>query len=261
MNKNIIILIISVALISLFKTTDLGFSFWKTPEINSKYIHTPNIPVSINTDISIFGLFANFFTELDVKPAKEEKIVSSLDFSKPELIIHSEVIEEVFPITKQDVKLPTPPPEVIEIIEDEKEDIEIIEDEKEDIEQIINRNEVVVSDLVEEDLVEVVNTKIISPPVVEKVEVVNKVKKKEVNNTEVTERVVDDWHPAKTDKEIIEENPNIKENAKRLILKALENEEISIEDVQELLSEHTSNRKKVKKGDVKDLIKKNKKRN
>ncbi len=251
MNKNIIILIISVALISLFKTTDLGFSFWKTPEINTKYIHTPNIPVSINTDISIFGLFANFFTELDVKSAKEEKIVSSLDFSKPELIIHSEVIEEVFPITKQDVKLPTPLPEVIEIIEDEKEDIE----------QIINRNEVVVSELVEEDSVGVVNTEIISPPVVEKVEVVNKVKKKEVNNTEVTERVVDDWHPAKTDKEIIEENPNIKENAKRLILKALENEEISIKDVQELLSEHTSNRKKVKKGDVKDMIKKNKKRN
>lgn len=251
MNKNIIILIISVALISLFKTTDLGFSFWKTPEINTKYIHTPNIPVSINTDISIFGLFANFFTELDVKSTKEEKIVSSLDFSKPELIIHSEVIEEVFPITKQDVKLPTPPPEVIEIIEDEKEDIE----------QIINRNEVVVSELVEEDSVRVVNTEIILPPVVEKVEVVNKVKKKEVNNTEVTERVVDDWHPAKTDKEIIEEHPNIKENAKRLILKALENEEISIEDVQELLSEHTSNRKKVKKGDVKDMIKKNKKRN
>jgi len=251
MNKNIIILIISVALISLFKTTDLGFSFWKTPEINSKYIHTPNIPVSINTDISIFGLFANFFTELDVKYAKEEKIVSSLDFSKPELIIHSEVIEEVPLITKQDVKLPTPPPEVIEIIEDEKKDIE----------QIINRNEVVVSELVEEDSVVLVNTEIISPPDVEKVEVVNKVKKKEVNNTEVTERVVDDWHPAKTDKEIIEENPNIKENAKRLILEALDNEEISIEDVQELLSEHTSNRKKVKKGDVKDMIKKNKKRN
>jgi hypothetical protein len=251
MNKNIIILIISVALISLFKTTDLGFSFWKTPEINTKYIHTPNIPVSINTDISIFGLFANFFTELDVKYAKEEKIVSSLDFSKPELIIYSEVVEEVLPITKQDVKLPTPPPEVIEIIEDEKEDIE----------QIINRNEVVVSEPVEEDSVGLVNTEIISPPVVEKVEAVNKVKKKEVNNTEVTERVVDDWHPAKTDKEIIEENPNIKENAKRLILEALENEEISIEDVQELLSEHTSNRKKVKKGDVKDMIKKNKKRN
>ena len=251
MNKNIIILIISVALISLFKTTDLGFSFWKTPEINTKYIHTPNIPVSINTDISIFGLFANFFTELDVKSAKDEKIVSSLDFSKPELIIHSEVIEEVLPITKQDVKLPTAPPEVIEIIEDEKEDIE----------QIINRKEVVVSELVEEDSVGVMNTEIISPPVVQKVEVVNKVKKKEVNNTEVTERVVDDWHPAKTDKEIIEENPNIKENAKRLILKALENEEISIKDVQELLSEHTSNRKKVKKGDVKDMIKKNKKRN
>jgi uncharacterized protein YneF (UPF0154 family) len=252
MNKNIIILIISVAFLSFFKATDFKISLWDNPSINTEYINAPSVPLSIDTDISIFGLFTDFFTKLDVKSAKEEKIVSSLDFSKPELIIHSEVIEEVLPITKQDVKLPSPTLEVIEIIEDEKEDIK----------QIINRNEVVVSELVEEeDSVGVVNTEIISSPVVEKVEVVNKVKKKEVNNTEVTERVVDDWHPAKTDKEIIEENPNIKENAKRLILEALENEEISIEDVQELLSEHTSNRKKVKKGDVKDMIKKNKKRN
>lgn len=251
MSKNIIILIISVALVSLFNTINLEFSFWKNPEINTKYIHTPNIPVSINTDISIFGLFSNFFTELDVKSAKEEKIVSSLDFSMPELILHSDVIEEVLPITKQDVNLLTPSTEVIKIIEYEKEDIE----------QIINRNEVVVSEFVEEDSVGVVNAEIISQPIVEKVEVLNKIKKKEVNNTEVTEKVLDVWHPAKTDKEIIEENPNIKENAKSLILEALENEEISIEDVQELLSKHTSNRKKVKKGDVKDMIKKNKKIN
>jgi hypothetical protein len=251
MNKNIIILIISVALISLFKTTDLGFSFWKTPEINTKYIHTPNIPVSINTDISIFGLFSNFFTELDVKATKEEKIVSSLDFSKPELILHSDVIEEVLPITKKDVNLPTPSKEVIKIIEKEKEDID----------QIINRNEVVASELVEGDSVGVVNAEIISPTVVEKVKAITKSNKKEVNNSEVTEKVVDVWHPAKTDREIIEENPNIKENAKSLILEALDNEEISIEDVQELLSKHTSKRKKVKKGDVKDMIKKNKKIN
>jgi hypothetical protein len=251
MNKNIIILIISVALVSLFNTTDLEFSFWKNPEINTKYIHTPNIPVSINTDISIFGLFSNFFTELDVKATKEEKIVSSLDFSKPELILHSDVIEEVLPITKKDVNLPTPSKEVIKIIEKEKEDID----------QIINRNEVVASELVEGDSVGVVNAEIISPTVVEKVKAITKSNKKEVNNSEVTEKVVDVWHPAKTDREIIEENPNIKENAKSLILEALDNEEISIEDVQELLSKHTSKRKKVKKGDVKDMIKKNKKIN
>ena len=66
MNKDIIILIISVALVSLFNTIDLEFSFWKNPEINTKYIHTPNIPVAINTDISIFGLFskASFSTLL-----------------------------------------------------------------------------------------------------------------------------------------------------------------------------------------------------
>jgi len=236
--------------LSFFKATDFKISLWDNPSINTEYINAPSVPLSIDTDISIFGLFTDFFTKLDVKSAKEGKIVSSLDFSKPELIIHSEVIEEVLPITKQDVKLPSPPPEVIEIIEDEKEDIE----------QIINRNEVVVSELVEEDSVGVVNTEIISPPVIEKVEVVNKIKKKEVDNTEVTKKVVDDWHPAKSDEEIIQQNPNIKENAKKLLLESLQDGIITIDDVQALLSNHTSSRKKVKKGDVKDLIKKNKKR-
>ena len=254
MNKKIIIIIILVALVSLFNTTDLEFSFWKKPEINTKYIHTPNIPVSINTDISIFGLFSDFYTQLSINDNFEDIKMSSLDFSTTE----PELLTDVIPIAKQEEKTPSPPsPEVIEIIEDDEE----IKNEKEDIDQIINRNEVVFSELFEEDSVGVVNTEIISPPVVEKVEVVNKIKKKEVDNTEVTKKFVDVWHPAKTDKEIIEENPNIKENAKRLILEALENEEISIEDVQELLSKHTSNRKKVKKGDVKDMIKKNKKRN
>ena len=78
MNKNIIILIISVALISLFKKTDLGFSFWITPDINTKYIHTPNIPISINTDISIFGLFANFFTEAKPMPLDPPRISAQL---------------------------------------------------------------------------------------------------------------------------------------------------------------------------------------
>jgi hypothetical protein len=257
-NKNIFILIISVELISLFKTTDLGFSLWKIPDINTKYIHTPHIPVSISTDISIFALFSNFFTELDVKYVKEENIVSSLDFSKTELIIQSDKIEVELPIIKQDVKLPVPT----------SQEIEVIADEKEYIKQIINRSAVVVSELIGKDSVGLVNSEIISPPIVEKAEVVNKVKKNEVKKNEVkknevkknqvNQRVVDDWHPAKTDKEIIQENPNIKENAKRLILKALENEEISIEDVQELLSEHTSNRKKVKKSDVKSMIQKNK---
>ena len=254
MNKKIIIIIILVALVSLFNTTDLEFSFWKKPEINTKYIHTPNIPVSINKDISIFGLFSDFYTQLSINDSFEDSKISSLDFSTTE----PELLTDVIPIAKQEEKTPSPPsPEVIEIIEDDEE----IKNEKEDIDQIINRNEVVFSELFEEDSVGVVNTEIISPPVVEKVEVVNKIKKKEVDNTEVTKKFVDVWHPAKTDKEIIEENPNIKENAKRLILEALENEEISIEDVQELLSKHTSNRKKVKKGDVKDMIKKNKKIN
>ena len=254
MNKKIIIIIILVALVSLFNTTDLEFSFWKKPEINTKYIHTPNIPVSINKDISIFGLFSDFYTQLSINDNFEDIKMSSLDFSTTE----PELLTDVIPIAKQEEKTPSPPsPEVIEIIEDDEE----IKNEKEDIDQIINRNEVVFSELFEEDSVGVVNTEIISPPVVEKVEVVNKIKKKEVDNTEVTKKFVDVWHPAKTDKEIIEENPNIKENAKRLILEALENEEISIEDVQELLSKHTSNRKKVKKGDVKDMIKKNKKIN
>ena len=86
-----------------------------------------------------------------------------------------------------------------------------------------------------------------------------------VEKSEKTEEVDikeddDNWNPAKSDEEIIQQNPNIKENAKKLLLESLQDGIITIDDVQELLSNHTSSRKKVKKGDVKDLIKKNKKR-
>ena len=71
-------------------------------------------------------------------------------------------------------------------------------------------------------------------------------------------KVVEESLPS--DEDVIMQNPNIKENAKKLLLESLQDGIITIEDVQELLSNHTSSRKKVKKGDVKDLIKKNKKR-
>ena len=350
MNKNIIILIISVALISLFKTTDLGFSFWKNPELNTKYIHTPSIPVSISTDISIFGLFSDFYTQLSINDNFEDSKVSSLDFSSSE----PELLTDVIPITKQEEK-PPPPPEVIEIIEDDEEieneaevedtesdedvEIEIEEEDDEEFFMVVENmpefpggdiglmnflkknlrypeiskqynitGKVYVSFIVDKSG-SVTNVKIVrgvdknldaeamrvvkslpkykpgkqrgksvrvmfTIPINFTLSTNNFEKTKEedellikefVEKSEKTEEVDikeddDNWNPARSDEEIIQQNPNIKENAKKLLLESLQDGIITIDDVQELLSNHTSSRKKVKKGDVKDLIKKNKKR-
>ena len=64
MRKNILILVSVVVLFSLFNTTDTSFRLWNNPSINTDYISTPDMPISLETDISLFELFINFFTDL-----------------------------------------------------------------------------------------------------------------------------------------------------------------------------------------------------
>ena len=84
MRKNVLILVCAVVLFSLFNTTKTNFMFWDNPEINNDYIIPPDIPISYDSDISLFGLFINFFSNLeldyctntyieDVKDVKYEK--------------------------------------------------------------------------------------------------------------------------------------------------------------------------------------------
>jgi len=40
--------------------------FWDNPEINNDYIIPPDIPISYDNDISLFGLFINFFSNLEL---------------------------------------------------------------------------------------------------------------------------------------------------------------------------------------------------
>ena len=52
-------------LFSLFNTTSINFSLWKIPSVDNTNINSPEIPVSFNTEPSVFGLIINFFTQLD----------------------------------------------------------------------------------------------------------------------------------------------------------------------------------------------------
>jgi len=82
--EGVLILVCALVLFSLFDATKTNFRFWDNPEINTDYIISPEIPISCNTDISLFGLFINFFSNLeldycintyieDVKDIKYEK--------------------------------------------------------------------------------------------------------------------------------------------------------------------------------------------
>ena len=88
MRKNVLILVCAVVLFSLFNTTKTNFMFWNNPEINNDYIIFPDIPISYDNDISLFGLFINFFSDLDldytinITPTIDEEITNIITNQK-----------------------------------------------------------------------------------------------------------------------------------------------------------------------------------
>jgi hypothetical protein len=255
--KNILILVSSIVLFSLFNTIETNFKLWNNPTINTNHIITPDIPISFDTDISLFGLFINFFSDLELNNTtiSNDEIINITSNADS---IDDILDEEMIPITtRQEEKppLPPPPPEVIEIVE------ELIEEEV--IEEVI-------PEVVEEVIPEVVEKVI--PEVVEKeiplrgteeerkklLAVQNAAKNKQpvqgppIVNTPIEEEVY-----IKSDEEIIRDNPQIKDNAKELLLESLKNGIISMEDIEGLLSKHAG--ETIKKRYVKKLIKSKKK--
>lgn len=89
MRKNLLILVVSVVLFSLFNISDANFRLWNTPSINTNCIDSPDIPISFNTDPSVFGLIINFFTQLDCS------IDKTSNYEASDLLIQDDLALEV----------------------------------------------------------------------------------------------------------------------------------------------------------------------
>ena len=231
---------------SFFKATDFRISLWDNPSINTEYINTPTVPFSIDTDISIFTLFTNFFSDLNVDYIEVES-EPLLEFETNESGLKNIVL-----IEKQEVK----PQLNISLVIKEKKDIKkesviVIVDEpnhNKDIHQIQNSSHLPKkSGTIQKQKNEkvVMKKEIIKPEKKAK-----KVKKPQVDKDKP---LVDNWYPIKSDEQIIQDSPYIKENAKKILLKSLKDKTISIEDVERLLSEYSG--EIIKKKYVKKLIK------
>jgi len=130
----------------------------------------------------------------------------------------------------EDLFIPPSPPDVVEIIENIPQVEDVVYPEK----VTVAKKVVVVKNI----------------PSIE--EVVVKTETKVVVNSAIN-KGDDDGYPIKTDEEIIQDSPYIKENAKELIIKSLKNKIISIEDIEKLLSEYSG--EIIKKKYVKSLLK------
>ena len=288
------------------------------PNLNTECIQAPDIPIVLDMDVSIFGIFINFFSDLELDYSVNKivefdnvfpvipEIVSekhnnySVQFSASDTYIKSfsgiddfNVYEErgiihytvgSFPslnlaeekmhsirllgfsdafvftfnddervcyfvveeentdknnisfkqIVEADVEdffIPPSPPDVVEIIENIPQVEDVVYPEK----VTVAKKVVVVKNI----------------PSIE--EVVVKTETKVVVNSAINKGYDDDGYPIKTDEEIIQDSPYIKENAKELIIKSLKNKIISIEDIEKLLSEYSG--EIIKKKYVKKLIK------
>ena len=324
-------LVCALALFSLFNTTEADFRFWDSPDINTNSINSPNIPVSFKSDISLFGLFINFFSNHEFNLLIKDDIIidvksKTIDIVNP--IINSKVIvipkNNVYGIqfAVLDVYLDYFPgidyfetyiknglvhyiiddfpsissakqkmyalrelgytdafvftfnnnkrecyfivrkegPYVNSLSLFDKEDISNFDDDlvvknltnneliKTEIKELaeIDRNEVdELNNLVEDDGVnknDVVKSSIVNKKVI----------KKDFKGN-VKYSLDNDEYPIKSDEQVIFDSPFIKENAKDLIFKSIENGTIVVNDVEELLFKHVG--EMIKKKHVKELIK------
>ena len=247
MKKSIVILIISVVLISFFKTTDFRISLWDNPSINTKSINTPLIPLSIVTDISIFGLFFNFFSDLEldysinntdytVAASFIDDIAEHIDIQFSEDVFEESFFEKVEDVVEE--------PIVEEVIEDK-------------IETPINstlaakkktNNQ---SELQEKKKPTTINPTLLdaNKKANNQSEVSELEKKQKPTTIKVNKDVEEPLH---FDNDVIMQNPNIKKNAKKTILESLEDGEMTINDVGVLLKQYAG--KTLEKSDVKEYI-------
>ena len=74
--RGVLILVCSIVLFSFFDTSQADFRFWNNPSISPNFIDSPNIPVGFKSDISLFGLFVNFFSNHEfISPIKDDVII------------------------------------------------------------------------------------------------------------------------------------------------------------------------------------------
>jgi len=234
--KNILILVCAVVLFSLFNTTKTNFMFWDNPEINNDYILSTDIPISYDTDISLFGLFTNFFSDLDLDYTINNSSISNESFDS---IVLDPISIEYYDSDPLERNLSYLEEEVVDPIQDL--DPILIEYSDPDL---LERN---LSYLEEEVVVPVEEV------VVPVEEVVVPVEEVVVPIEEVVVPIQEDEVYVKSDKDLIIDNQGIKDNAKELILESLDNGTITIDDVEVLLFKHV--RGMIKKKHVKEMIK------
>ena len=246
MRKNFIILVVSVVLFSLFNTTGLNFRLWDNPSINSDYINTPSIPISTQTDISIFGLLTNFFSDLTLEYPSNDIVYnegSSLDYQrytpKPEEEEVYEPVEEVY----------EPVEEVYEPVEEDVYEPEPVVKEKEKAPIVVE--EVVVDSTAIKDSIAAAEEAELERQLKEAEEALIRAKKEEELERKRAAKREERRLAAK--RQSIIDNASIKENAKELILESIDAGIITFEDIDQLLLETSP--KDVKKRQVKKLIK------
>ena len=237
MRKNVLILVCAVVLFSLFNTTKTNFMFWNNPEINNDYIIFPDIPISYDNDISLFGLFINFFSDLD------------LDYTINNSSISNESLHIVMDPFVEEPNEPENPIEEMRNLRDVDSiaSVAIVSKEVQDEEFEEPIEEVVV--LIEEVVVPI--EEVVVVPIEEVVVRIEEVVVVPIEEVVASIEEIEVY--VKSDRDNIIDNPKIKDNAKELILESLDNGVIAVSDVEKLLFEYVG--KIIKKKHVKELIK------
>ena len=260
MRKDILTLVVSVVFFSLFSTTDASFKLWDAPSVSTTYLSSPEVPISFNDDISVLGLVVNFFADIELDYTESEDLHSVAVELSVGLKDDHEVGEHV-DIVHSSYEQEEPEEVVEQLVIKEAVIAEQVIEEAVVAESVIEEA-VVAESVIEEAVVteSVIEEAVVAEPVIEEAVVVEPVIEdpvvvESVVITPTVNEVQEDKLP--NDREIIRQHPNIKENAKKLILEALDEGDITMDDVFNLLNKYAS--KDLNKKKVKQFIKNNRK--
>ena len=243
MRKNIIVLAVSLLVLNMFNTNYNSFNSLEKHSLFYNYIDfqdTLSITIDVDNEPSVLGLVTNFFMNLgldsnqDINQENDDIDVSSMLDSQDNIIITNPIVNEESVIKEVVKKKPV-----------KKEIVKKKSVKKEVVKKDPAKKEIVKKEPAEKEIVKKEpNKKNTIDNTSQKRTVRKKIKK--------TTEVAVDKELLPTDKEIIQESSNFSESAKKLILKMLDEEVISMSDVEMLLMKYPN--KTIKKRQVNELV-------
>ena len=262
MRKNILILVASGLLFGFFNSSNDDFKSWNNPSQSLDYM--PALPITAETNISIFGMITNFFSDFTLNYPSTESYSqgSSSDYKRYVRLadrINNQTDEEVNDVAKEEVEkrnqeFSKQSPRIVEYVPEEKvrfvPEPVVKQQPKVVVKKPVVKVPVIDSTLIKDSIAAAEAAELERQLQEAKEAAIRAKKEEELRKKRAAER---EKRRIAQKRQSIIDNGLIKDNAKELILESIDSGIITYKDIDDLLD--STSPKVLKKKQVKQLLK------